>query len=107
VWTLLRERGALSPRCVAQALNMTKLAACAALRRLAAKGCARGSGTTHARRYRARPRSPADLRGKSDGTMANLARGRVLGLHAIAAKRGRPFRPRPQHALDKAWGARP
>jgi len=103
VWRYLNEHGPTRPETIAAEFGITKHNTCAILRRLAARGCAKGSGNTWNRSYKALgKRAPADRRGKSLNTAFNLARGRVLGNQALAARRGRLLIPRAKHPLDLA-----
>lgn len=73
------------------------------MRRLMRKGSARRNvGASWHVVYRATNKMPVDGRGKHAEVSMNLAKGRVLGLAAIAASRGRLYTPKPVHPLDKA-----
>jgi hypothetical protein len=104
-WRFLRSQPAgAAPRDVAAALGITPHYAANVLRALRDRGAVVATGNTWNRVYTATGRVPTDNRGRTAGTAMNLAKGRIMGLHAIAAKRGRAFVPRPRHALDAAWG---
>lgn len=77
------------------------------LANLRRKGSVEATGWTNRRTYTATKVRPF-IRQRRANTLEQemgLARGRVLGLHAIALKRwGKPYRPRPRHPLEQAMG---
>jgi hypothetical protein len=107
VWHLLREHGPMSPREVAARLDgMTVGNARATLQRMLKRKSVTAAGNSHRRIYTATKRKPHDMRGRTAGTKPNLDRGRVIGLHHLAAMRGRLIVPPAVHALDAAMNAR-
>jgi hypothetical protein len=104
VWEFLCEHGPARARDVAAYFNCSRCSAAAALRRVLAKKSAarRGRGRAY---FARKTRPPVDARGKHPAIVDNLAKGRPVGLVAIAQKRGRLLVPRAKHPLDAAMRA--
>lgn len=107
VWRYLKEHGPSQPRVVADALGVSHESGRHACQKLAQRGCATAVGRTHHRAYTAIGACPKSNRGKTEGALVNLARGRHLGLLAQARRRGRLYLPRPTHPLDIVMRGKP
>lgn len=94
VWRLLRRANdGMSPKQVTAALELDRLAASTALRRLVRKGSAVASGATANRRYRATDTKPDDWRGAAAESLSNLRHvGGARASDRAAKKRPRIFK---------------
>jgi predicted ArsR family transcriptional regulator len=109
VWELLRKHGPMTMREVRARIGETPHSCRRPLLSLVADGCATVEGNTWHRKFTATRRRPKPQRFNTNDRMTieqltGLAKGRVLGLHAIAAKRGTHYVPRPTHPLEVHWG---